>query len=105
MEIEDLLNDALFAFVVPDVDADGAYLYDDDGKLKTHLPTSFEEIELIFTPNGLLTFNLKFGGTLVDGELPIETLEEPNVALLRKPYYIDELLEAIERLRRKSKGS
>ena len=68
----DTVEDALFAFVVPIVDADGAYLYDDNGKLQVRLPTSFEDIELTFTPNGLLTFNLKFGGVLVDGELPID---------------------------------
>ena len=66
------VDDALFAFVVPVVDEDGVYQYDDFGKLQTRLPTSKDDIELIFSPEGLLTFNLKFGGVLVDGELPID---------------------------------
>ncbi len=66
------LNDPMFGFVVPDYDEYGALQYDDNGKLVTRLPQSPDDIELLLSTNGLLTFNLKFGGTLVDGEIPID---------------------------------
>ncbi|MFN8710467.1 MAG: hypothetical protein ACK50J_27660, partial [Planctomyces sp.] len=66
------ITGSLFGFVVADLDETGARQYDSSGKLKVKVPTSFRDIELVFTPTGLLTFNLKFGGTLVDGELPID---------------------------------
>src|SRR6185295_187840 len=65
-------TDGLFAFVVPELDADGNEQYDDSGKLVTRLPDSADDVELILTPEGLIKFNIKFGGTLVDGELPID---------------------------------
>ncbi len=70
--LTDTVEDALFAFVVPVYDEFGALTYDAAGKIITRLPTSYEDIELVLTPNGLITFNLKFGGVLVDGELPID---------------------------------
>jgi hypothetical protein len=63
---------ALFAFVVPDLDEFGAKQYDANGKMVVKIPTSANDIQVDFTANGLLTFNLMFGGTLVDGELPID---------------------------------
>ncbi|MCA9011336.1 MAG: calcium-binding protein, partial [Planctomycetaceae bacterium] len=63
---------SLFAFVVPDLDEFGAKQYDANGKMVVKIPTSANDIQVDFTANGLLTFNLMFGGTLVDGELPID---------------------------------
>ncbi|MCA9034378.1 MAG: DUF4347 domain-containing protein, partial [Planctomycetaceae bacterium] len=63
---------ALFAFVVPDLDEHGAKQFDETGKVKVKVPLSADEIQLAFSENGLLTFNLMFGGTLVDGKLPVE---------------------------------
>ncbi|HXT32344.1 MAG TPA: M10 family metallopeptidase C-terminal domain-containing protein, partial [Vicinamibacterales bacterium] len=65
-------TNGLFAFVVPDLDADGKEQYDDNGKLVTREPTTAADVELILTAQGLIKFNIKFGGTLVDGELPID---------------------------------
>ncbi|MEI7701943.1 MAG: hypothetical protein WCK86_19250, partial [Planctomycetia bacterium] len=62
----------MFVFVVPDLDEDGLKQYDSTGKLRVKLPTSADDIQLEFTANGLLTFNLLFAGTLVDGDLPID---------------------------------
>ncbi len=59
------LNSELFSFVVPVRDADGALVYDDNGKLVTRLPVSADDIELTLTPEGELLFNIKFGGALV----------------------------------------
>jgi hypothetical protein len=59
---------ALFAFVVPDLDEFGAKQYDANGRVKVKIPTSASEIQVDFTANGLLTFNLMFGGTLVGGQ-------------------------------------
>ena len=66
------INSPLFSFVVPLLDASGAVQYDENGKIKTRLPTSADDIELTFSANGLLSFDIKFGGVLVDGELPVD---------------------------------
>ena len=68
------LNSDLFAFVVADLSPNNAegtltlkerYQYDGYGILKTKLPTSADDIELVLTDKGLLTFNIKFAGLLV----------------------------------------
>ncbi|MFP6692110.1 MAG: calcium-binding protein, partial [Pirellulales bacterium] len=65
------IDGELFRFVVPVYDEDGAEQYDSTGKLVTELPASADDIELLLTANGLLTFNLKFGGVLVgEGDQP-----------------------------------
>ncbi len=75
-------SEALFAFVVPQLDEFGAKQYDSTGKMLVKIPTSAQDIQLNFTSNGLITFNLMFGGTLVDGELPIDfTAGIPGVNL------------------------
>ena len=61
-----------FGFLVPVLDEFGAEQYDDNGKLITKFPESADDIELTLSPQGLIQFNIKFGGTLVDGEIPIE---------------------------------
>ncbi|MCA9170420.1 MAG: hypothetical protein KDB23_22235, partial [Planctomycetales bacterium] len=61
-----------FAFVVPQLDEFGALQYDNTGKIITRLPTSADDIELQLSDSGLLTFNLKFGGKLLDEEIPLD---------------------------------
>ena len=67
------LNSDLFAFLVPDYDESGASCgTTQNGKIMTKLPQSPEDIQLILTSDGAISFNLMFGGALVDGELPID---------------------------------
>ena len=72
----DPINDGEFAtqfgFRVPLLDEFGAEQFDEHGKLLTMRPNSPDDIELSFSELGLISFNLKFGGTLVDGDIPIE---------------------------------
>ncbi len=65
-------DDTLFGFVVPRLDEYGALQYDDNGKLLTKFPEGPEDIELVLSDSGLLTFNLKFGGVLLDELVPID---------------------------------
>ena len=66
------LNSDLFAFLVPDYDDSGKLQYDKNGKIKTRRPEKPEDIQLILTSDGAISFNLMFGGALVDGDLPID---------------------------------
>ena len=66
------LDSDQFAFLVPDYDDAGALQYDKNGKVKTKRPEKPEDIQLILTPDGAISFNLMFGGSLVDGGLPID---------------------------------
>ncbi len=58
----------LFSFLVPVMDADGNVQFDSAGNVRTERPDSADDIQLIITDDGTLTFNLMFGGLLV-GEL------------------------------------
>ena len=66
------INSDLFMFLVPDYDESGALQYDKNGKIKTRRPEKPEDIQLILTPDGAISFNIMFGGSLVDGDLPID---------------------------------
>jgi len=66
------LNSALFAFVVPDRGRRRRPAVRRQRQIKTKLPASAEDIELVLTPEGALTFNIKFGGKLVDGSIAID---------------------------------
>ncbi len=60
------INSDLFSFVVPDLDDADELQFDANGKIITRLVEKAEDIQLIFVPEqGLLTFNLMFGGVLV----------------------------------------
>ena len=66
------INSDLFSFVVPELDEFGAYQYETNGQLKTHLPANADDIQLLLTDNGQFSFNLMFGGVLVDSDLPLD---------------------------------
>ena len=70
--LNESVDSELFAFVVPELDEQGNEQVDEFGKVITRKPTSADDIELILTSDGLITFNIKFGGVLVDGELPVD---------------------------------
>ena len=58
------INSPYFSLVVP-VRVNGVAQFEADGTLKTRVAASADDIELVLTENGLLKFNLKFGGVLV----------------------------------------
>ena len=66
------INSSLFSFVVPELDEFGAYQYETNGQLKTHLPANVDDIQLLLTDNGQFSFNLMFGGVLVDSDMPLD---------------------------------
>ncbi len=66
------INDPLFSFLVPNSDDYGALQYLGNGQLDTKPVSSADDIQLSLTDEGELTFNLIFGGVLVDEALAID---------------------------------
>jgi len=66
------LNSALFAFVVPDRDATAPAVRRQRQRSRPSCLRGAEDIELVLTPEGALTFNIKFGasGRWLDRDRP-----------------------------------
>ena len=76
ISLNESVNSDLFGFVVPVLDDEGFQQFDESGKLVTEALNSTDhtsdDIQLEFDPSGLITFNLMFGGTLVEGQQEID---------------------------------
>jgi len=62
------IDDPLFYFAVPNLDEFGELQYQADGKILTKKATSADDIQLLLSSDGELSFNIMFAGVLL-GEL------------------------------------